>query len=177
MTSSTAEFIVREAYADDCEGIIRLITELAVYEKEKPSRVKINAQTLIRDGFADPQSKWFRCLVGTVVESSELKYSAKSTKIIGYALFFPTYSTWNGRTIKIEDLYIQPNYRGKGYGTRLLKKVNEIAISEGCARVHWCVLDWNQPAIDYYKSLGAEYSQEWRVCTLHLPEMKALDNK
>ena len=166
------DFWIREARPEDCERIIELFVQLAVYEKEPPSRVRIGKEELIRDGFQSSGHKWFKCLVG------EMKKNNDDTKtIIGYALYFPTYSTWNGRTIKIEDLYVEPEHRGKGYGTQLLKTVNELALKQGCVRVHWNVLDWNKDAIEFYKKLGAEYSEEWRVCTLHQPEMDKFQMK
>lgn len=167
---------IREAGPEDCDRIIELIVQLAVYEKEDPSRVRITKEELIRDGFQASGHKWFECLVGEVAKTTSEGVSGEKT-VIGYALFFHTYSTWNGRTIKIEDLYVEPAYRGKGYGTQLLKSVNEIALQRGCARVHWNVLEWNKPAIDFYKKLGAEYSDEWRMCILHRPEMDQLNTK
>ncbi|XP_066912729.1 thialysine N-epsilon-acetyltransferase-like [Clytia hemisphaerica] len=166
-------FVMRDAVSNDCDDIMKLIVNLAVFENEPESRVKITKEELIRDGFSE--KKWFRCLIGEVISTGES--GQEITTMIGYALFFPTYSTWNGRTIKIEDLYIEPAFRGKGYGTQMLKRVNEIALSEGCSRVHWNVLDWNKNAIEFYKRLGAEYSEEWRVCTLHHPEMIGLSKK
>ena len=167
------DFTIRDALPEDCERIIELFVQLAVYENEPPSRVRIGKEELIRDGFQSSSErghhKWFECLVAEITKQDGTKI------LIGYALFFPTYSTWDGRTVKIEDLYIEPEYRGKGYGTQLLKSVNGFALKRGCARVHWNVLDWNKSAIDFYKKLGAEYSEEWRVCILHRPEMNQLD--
>ena len=163
MNTITSDFNIRVAEPSDCQSIVDLIIELAVFEKELPSRVKITKETLLRDGFGE--KKWFNCLLAEIQDDDGKKMT------IGYALYFPTYSTWNGRTIKVEDLYIKQQYRGKGYGTALLKEVARLALADGCSRVHWCVLDWNEPAIKYYKSIGAEYQPEWRVCTLHHENM------
>lgn len=180
-----AGFCVRDATPGDCQTIVDMIVELAVYEKEKPSRVKITKDTLIRDGFGE--KRWFRCLVAeiqdvstlnnenqkTVTETQNGEVSTNEKTLVGYTLFFPTYSTWNGRTMKLEDLYVKPDYRGKGCGSALLKEVTRLALAEDCIRVHWCVLDWNQPAIDYYKYIGAEYQPQWRTCSLHHSDMLA----
>lgn len=162
MAKDLSGFTIRAAKPNDCQDIVDLSVELAVYEKEDPSRVKINKETLMRDGFGD--KPWFRCLIAEFQDSS---VSTNEKIVVGYALFFPTYSTWDGRTMKIEDLYIKPDYRGKGYGSALLKEVTRLALEDDCQRVHWLVLDWNQTAIDFYRKIGADYQPEWRQCTLH----------
>ena len=81
---------------------------------------------------------------------------------MGFALFFHHYSTFLGRAgLYLEDLFVKPQYRGKGYGKALLKELARIAVARGCGRMEWCCLDWNQPSIDFYLSLGAEPLKEW----------------
>jgi Acetyltransferases len=168
------EFAVRDATRDDCGDIIRFITELAVFEKELETRVKVTKETLIRDGFL-AEKPLFRCVVGEIKTPDGP--CSKKAKVIGFGLFFPTYSTWDGATMKLEDLYIQPDYRRKGYGMRLIARVTEIALSENCVRLHWNVLDWNQPAIELYSKIGADIQAQWNVCILHEPEMKKLKDR
>jgi GNAT superfamily N-acetyltransferase len=85
-------------------------------------------------------------------------------KEVGFALFFHNFSTFLGRAgIYLEDLYVKPEYRGKGYGKGLLKQLAKIAVERGCGRLEWWCLDWNQPSIDFYLSLGAEPMNDWTV--------------
>ena len=85
-------------------------------------------------------------------------------EVVGFALFFHNFSTFLGRAgIYLEDLYVRPSYRGKGYGKALLKELAHIAVIRGCGRLEWACLDWNQPSIDFYKSLGAVPLDEWTV--------------
>ena len=86
---------------------------------------------------------------------------------MGFALFFHNFSTFLGRSgLYLEDLYVLPEHRGKGYGKGLLKKLASIAVERGCGRMEWWCLDWNHPSIDFYKSLGAEPMEEWTVYRL-----------
>ena len=83
---------------------------------------------------------------------------------VGFALFFHNFSTFLGRSgVYLEDLYVKPEFRGKGYGKALLKKLAQIAVERGCGRLEWWCLDWNKPSIDFYKSLGAEPMEDWTV--------------
>ncbi len=125
-----------------------LIVELAVYERE-PEAVAITEQDLLRDGWgAQPR---FTCLV---VEDEK--------QVCGFALYHPIYSTWQGRSMYLEDLYVQPANRGRGLGTALLARVAAEAERAGCARLDWSVLVWNEPAIRVYERIGAFRMEEWR---------------
>lgn len=130
--------------------MLDLVRELAVYERE-PDAVKIDAAQLERDGFpTDTSERCFECLI-----------AEEDGEVAGMALFFPVYSTWRGRCIHLEDLFVRPAFRGRGIGKALLTKVAAIAGERGCARLFWHVLDWNEPAIEFYKTLGAEPLSEW----------------
>ena len=97
-------------------------------------------------------------------EKAEVIFVLEDGKEVGFALFFHNFSTFLGRAgIYLEDLYVKPEYRHKGYGKGLLKKLAQIAIERGCGRLEWWCLDWNQPSIDFYLSLGAEPMEEWTV--------------
>ncbi|XP_056408206.1 thialysine N-epsilon-acetyltransferase-like [Hyla sarda] len=123
---------------------------------------------LRRDGFEE-SSPLFRCLV---VESEEKEKQAAGPPLVGYALSFFTYSTWEGRSLYLEDLYVMPEHRGSGVGSKLFAAVAESCLSLGCARLQLSVLDWNQPAISFYRSRGARdlcEEEGWRLFRF-LPE-------
>ncbi|KAF7408793.1 hypothetical protein HZH66_003330 [Vespula vulgaris] len=132
---------IREAKREDCFAIRTLIQELADYEK-MPNEPKIDYKTLERDGF-DTKHPLFICYVATVDQ-----------QIIGYALAYYTYSTWGGRAMYLEDLYITPNFRRKRIGIKLLKTIAKKAKNNDCCRLDFAVLKWN-PAQEFYKSIGA----------------------
>jgi GNAT superfamily N-acetyltransferase len=124
--------------------------------------VAITADDLLRDGWGrDPK---FRCLI-----------AEWDGEAVGYALFFYNYSTFRGRPgIYLEDVFVQPEFRGKGIGRALLIRVAQIAIEEKCARFEWQVLDWNTPAIEFYKSLGAQELSDWRTMRVQGDALQAL---
>ncbi|XP_069807237.1 thialysine N-epsilon-acetyltransferase-like isoform X1 [Dendropsophus ebraccatus] len=166
-TCNMAGFRVRAAEPGDCEEIIRMIQELAEFEK-LPDQVKNTAEGLCRDGFEE-SSPLFRCLV---MESEDDEKRAAGPRLVGYALSFFVYSTWEGRSLHLEDLYIRPQYRGGGLGSKLFAAVAESCLALGCARLQLSVLDWNHPAISFYRSRGArDLSAEegWRLYRF-LPE-------
>lgn len=95
-------------------------------------------------------------------QKAEVIFALEGETEVGFALFFHNFSTFLGRAgIYLEDLFVKPEYRGKGYGKGLLKKLASIAVERGCGRLEWCCLDWNQPSIDFYLSLGAQQMNEW----------------
>ncbi|XP_031755509.1 diamine acetyltransferase 2-like [Xenopus tropicalis] len=106
---------------------------------------------LHRDGFG--ATPWFRCIVAEVPEKERAETGAP---FAGYALFANSYSSWTGRTLHLEDLYVSPHFRGRGLGRLLMKKVAQEALRSGCSQIHLTVLKWNDPAIQLYRSLGAE---------------------
>jgi GNAT superfamily N-acetyltransferase len=139
---------IRPAAPDDIPLILAFIHELAEYERA-PEQAVARPEDLLRDGWgAAPK---FRVVI------AEWQGAAA-----GFALFFYNYSTWQGRAgIYLEDLFVRPQFRGKGIGKALLVHLAEIAVRENCGRFQWQVLDWNTPSIDFYKSLGAGVMQEW----------------
>ena len=139
---------VREATPDDVAQILELIHELAVFEKE-PDAVK-NTEAELHQHLFGPSPKVF----AHVAEDEG--------QVVGIAIWFLTYSTWEGRHgIHLEDLYVRQNQRGKGTGTALMKKLAAICVERGYKRMEWAVLDWNEPAIKFYDSLGAATLHEW----------------
>jgi GNAT superfamily N-acetyltransferase len=144
---------LRPATPADVPQILQFIRDLATYERE-PDAVLATEADLLRDGFG-PQKR-FHCLMAELSESG-------ATISAGFALYFYNYSTWRGHAgIYLEDLYVSPEHRGKGIGKALLTRVAAIAVAEGCPRYEWSVLDWNQPSIDFYQSLGAVMKSEWK---------------
>ncbi|XP_034540163.1 diamine acetyltransferase 2b [Notolabrus celidotus] len=143
-------FKVRTATKEDCKEISRMIMELAVYEN-MPDQVKISHEELERDGFC--QNPFFECLVAEVSEEHKSK---EGFTLVGYTLYFYTYSTWKGRSVYLEDLYVMPDFRGNGIGKGLLSKVAEVGKNKQCVRLQLSVLDWNTPSRDFYTAKGAQ---------------------
>jgi len=142
---------IRFATADDAPTILQFIRALADYERE-PQAVKVTEATL-RSQLSAPAPP-FECLL-----------AEHAGVPAGFALFFPTYSTWLGRPgIWLEDLFVLPEQRRHGVGTALLGRVGELARERGCGRLEWSVLDWNQLAIGFYAGLGARIMEQWRIC-------------
>ena len=142
----------RYAGRDDVPLILRFVKELAEYEKLQ-DEVVADERTL-EEWLFDRQK-------------AEVIFALEDGKEVGYALFFHNFSTFLGRAgIYLEDLYIQPEYRGKGHGKGLLKKLASIAVERGCGRLEWSCLDWNRPSIDFYLSLGAQPMSDWTVYRL-----------
>lgn len=129
-----------------------MICELAAFERELDS-VTIREEDLARDGFgANPK---FRALI-----------AEWDRQPAGYAVFFGYYSTWAGRGLFLEDLFVREPFRKRGIGSALLSAVAHIAVEEGCYGIHWSVLDWNERAIAMYQALGAEFRDQWRPVLL-----------
>ncbi len=139
----------RYAQRKDCGLILKFIKELAIYEKMLHEVVATEA--LLEEWIFDKNK-------------AEVIFALEGDKEVGFALFFHNFSTFLGRSgIYLEDLFVMPEYRGKGYGKGLLKKLAEIAVDRGCGRLEWSCLDWNKPSIDFYLSLGAVPMDEWTV--------------
>lgn len=140
---------VRKGTAEDIPRTYALIRELAEYERAL-DEVNIGEETLLADGFGpDPAYGLL------VVEPGD------RDEVVGIALHYEKYSTWNGRCLFLEDLVVTASERGKGYGRQLFAAVAAEAVQRGCAYMQWQVLDWNTPAIDFYRTLGADVSSEW----------------
>jgi len=141
---------IRQATVEDCPQILQFIRELAEYEKLL-HEVVANVPALEETLFGDKPH-------------AEVVIAEYQGQPVGFALFFHNYSTFLGRPgLYLEDLYIQPSMRGKGFGTSLLAYLAALALERNCGRLEWWVLDWNQPAIDFYRSLGAEPMDDWTV--------------
>jgi GNAT superfamily N-acetyltransferase len=141
--------VIRKATAADAPQILEFIRALAAFERA-PDAVTATEEGLIRDGFGP--NPLYRCLIAD--------YDGQPA---GFAFYFFNYSTWVGRPgIYVEDLFVLPEFRRQGIGRELLRQVAAIAVETGCQRLQWEVLDWNSPAIDFYRAIGAEFLDEWR---------------
>ena len=144
-----SEVSFRYAERNDVALILRFIKELADYEKML-NEVVADEKTL-EEWIFDKQK-------------AEVVFALEDSKEVGFALFFHNFSTFLGKAgIYLEDLYVRPEYRGKGYGKAILKKLASIAVERGCGRLEWWCLDWNKPSIDFYLSLGADPMSDWTV--------------
>src|SRR5579862_1577746 len=141
--------VIRRATAADASQILAFIRALAEFERA-PDAVSATEDSLLRDGFGP--NPFFQCLIAD--------YDGRPA---GFAFYFFNYSTWMGRPgIYLEDLFVHPEFRGLGIGKALLRQVAAIAVEKGCRRLQWEVLDWNTPAVDFYRAMGAEFLDEWR---------------
>jgi len=143
------QFAIRSASDSDIPTILVFIRALAAYENMLDEVV--SDETLLREWIFEKKK-------------AEVLIASEDGKDIGFALFFHNFSTFLGRAgIYLEDLFILPEYRGRGYGRALLSKLAQIAVERGCGRLEWWCLDWNRPSIDFYLSLGAEPMSDWTV--------------
>ncbi len=139
----------RKAERKDVALILEFIQGLAAYEHMENDVVADEA--LLEEWIFDKQK-------------AEVIFAVADGKEVGFALFFHNFSTFLGRAgLYLEDLFVKPEYRGKGYGKAILKKLAAIAVERGCGRLEWSCLDWNTPSIDFYRSLGAVPMDEWTV--------------
>ena len=148
--SCTPDF--RYAERNDTAKILSFIKALASYENLLDEVVA--TEELLAEWLFDKQK-------------AEVIFALEDGKEVGFAVFFHNFSTFLGRSgIYLEDLFVLPEYRGKGYGKALLKKLAQITVERGCGRLEWCCLDWNKPSIDFYLSLGAKPMDDWTIYRL-----------
>ncbi len=146
------EFAYRYATENDIGKILEFVRQLAVYEHMEDQ--VIATEDLYREWLFEKRT-------------AEVIFALEGDREVGIALFFHNFSTWLGRAgIYLEDLFVLPEYRGRGYGKGLLRQLAKIAVERGCGRLEWSCLDWNQPSIDFYLSLGATPMDEWTVYRL-----------
>jgi GNAT superfamily N-acetyltransferase len=140
---------IRTATPADIPQILAFIRALAAFERE-PDAVTATEAGLLRDGFGP--NPFYHCLM-----------AHHDDRPAGFALYFFNYSTWMGRPgLYLEDIFVEPEFRGLGIGKALLKQVAAIAVEKNCPRLQWEVLDWNTPAIEFYRAMGAEFLDAWR---------------
>jgi len=140
------DFVIRDAREEDMDQVFDLIKELALFVNE-PDTVILTTEDLQRDGYG--KHPLFHCFV-----------AESNTKIIGMALIYPRYSTWKGMTVHLEDLIVKEEARGYGVGSKLFEEVIKYGKNLGVKRIEWAVLDWNEPAINFYEKNGAHILRE-----------------
>jgi len=145
---------IRKGKPEDMKAVLGLIQELAEFEKE-PDTVLVTEADLIRDGFST--NPLFQVLV------AEIESNATQKEIVGIALYYYRFSTWKGKTIHLEDLVVKESMRGTGLGYALYSEIIKQGKKDQVRRVEWNVLNWNTPAIDFYKKSGAKILDDWMV--------------
>ncbi|HWJ93496.1 MAG TPA: GNAT family N-acetyltransferase [Telluria sp.] len=148
---TTANFSIRPAQPSDVAHIHAMIVELAVFEKLE--HLVVATEALLHEGLFGAKP------------SCEAIIGEADGEVVTFALFFHNFSTFlTKKGLYLEDLYVRQAHRGKGYGSAMLKKLAEIAVERNCGRFEWSVLDWNEPAINFYKAMGADILPDWRIC-------------
>ena len=152
-------FIIRHGDEADVEGMFRLVRELALFERA-PEQVVNTEHILKKDGFG--KHSVYKVIVAEAADTGD---------IIGMALYYTAYSTWKGKMFFLDDLVVTEKYRRYGIGRRLMNEFLREARDVGVEQVRWQVLEWNEPAIAFYKSLGAEMDAEWITCKMSKGEI------
>ena len=153
--------IIRKAIKEDIPFVLDLIKELALYEKA-PQEVTNTVEEMVKDGFSDHPV--YFCDV------AELNGS-----VVGIAIYFIKYSTWKGKAIYLDDILVTEKMRGKGIGKLLFNNVLKISHASGANQLHWQVLDWNTPAINFYKKYPTDFDNEWINCKLNKQQLEELN--
>jgi GNAT superfamily N-acetyltransferase len=144
--------------------ILRLVRDLAEYERA-PQAVVATEQDFLRHGFGE-------------TPRYSVLLAEEEGQVAGFALWFFTFSTWLGKPgLYLEDLFVRPELRGRGIGKAMMIELARIAVREDCGRFEWAVLDWNQPSIEFYRSLGARLMEEWVVCRLEGDSLRSLADR
>jgi GNAT superfamily N-acetyltransferase len=157
----TNQLSIRPAQPSDVAHIHAMIVELAVFEKLE--HMVVATEALLHEGLFGAKP------------SCEAIVGEENGEVVTFALFFHNFSTFlTKKGLYLEDLYVREAHRGKGYGTAMLKKLAEIAVERHCGRFEWSVLDWNEPAINFYKAMGASILPDWRICRVTGDALDAL---
>ena len=158
--SPTEMLRIRPATIDDVHLLHAMILEFAEFEKLS-EHVAATVESLAQDGFSEPVR--FRALI-----------SEWDGKVAGYAIYFVHFSSFDGRGLFLEDIYVRDEFRGKGIGKALMAEIAKIALRGGFRSLRWEVLDWNRPAIDFYHRLGATFLDDWKAVRIDGDALRAL---
>lgn len=151
--------IIRRARKEDCSRILELVKELAEYEKA-PDEVTVSLEHFIDSGFGEHPVWWAFVAEGPTLSPSPEGRETPS-RIVGFALYYIRFSTWKGQRMYLEDILVSKDYRGKGIGKMLFDKLIEEAKDKKFKGMVWQVLEWNEPAINFYKKYNASFDPEW----------------
>jgi len=152
---------IRPAQPQDVVHIHAMILELAVFEKLE--HMVVATEALLHEGLFGAQP------------SCEAIVGEENGEVVTFALFFHNFSTFlTKKGLYLEDLYVKQSHRGKGFGTQMLQRLAQLALERGCGRFEWSVLDWNEPAIQFYKAMGADVMPDWRICRVTGDSLAAL---
>ena len=158
---TAAPFSIRPSRPDDVTHIHAMIVELAVFEKLE--HMVVATEALLHEGLFGAHP------------SCEAIVGEENGEVVTFALFFHNFSTFlTKKGLYLEDLYVKQAHRGKNIGTRMLQRLAQLAVERGCGRFEWSVLDWNEPAINFYKAMGADVMPEWRICRVTGESLTAL---
>ncbi|MBD8658162.1 GNAT family N-acetyltransferase [Oxalobacteraceae sp. CFBP 13730] len=158
---TAAPFSIRPARPSDVAHIHAMIVELAVFEKLE--HMVVATEALLHEGLFGAHP------------SCEAIVGEENGEVVTFALFFHNFSTFlTKKGLYLEDLYVKQAHRGKNIGTRMLQRLAQLAVERGCGRFEWSVLDWNEPAINFYKAMGADVMPEWRICRVTGESLTAL---
>jgi ribosomal protein S18 acetylase RimI-like enzyme len=155
-------YTIRKAKRGDAAHILRLVKELATYEKA-PDAVEVTLEEMEADGFGP------HAIYSSFVAESD------SGEILGMALYYTKYSTWKGKAIYLDDIVVSEKYRRLGIGGKLFEEVVKVAKNMKVRKIDWQVLDWNEPAIQFYKKYNTVFTNEWVNCTLYEIQLKELN--
>lgn len=162
MSSNQDKMIMRKARREDAPFIFKLICDLAEFERAR-DKVIVDLDQLINDGFGE----------NPLYFSHILEWEGEAA---GFTLCYFRYSTWKGKSLYLEDLFVLPEFRGRGLAKMALRNLKKLANDEKCGRFEWQVLDWNEPAIEFYKSIGAELDPEWINCRMEGESLSKRDS-
>jgi GNAT superfamily N-acetyltransferase len=154
------EISIRRAVKEDCPRLLELVQELATYERA-PNEVTVTLEHFEESGFGEKPVWW-----AFVAEAPSP--SGEAVEVAGFSLYYIRYSTWKGQAMYLEDIIVTDSMRGKGIGKLLFDRLIEEAREKKFNRMVWQVLDWNEPAINFYKKYGADFDQGWVNCSIYI---------
>lgn len=161
LSATASDFVIREAAPRDAGELLRLIRELAIYEKLE--HMAVGTEAMLHASLFGAR------------RAAEALVAERSGRAVGFALYFTTFSTFVCKPgLYLEDLFVEPQHRGAGIGKALLRRLAALAVERDCGRLEWRVLDWNAPSIRFYESLGAKILPEWELVRMTRPEFARL---